>query len=407
MIHSASRLVRAEAKAREVGAAIAPVHTTILVPAYNEEQALPHVLEAIFAVIDDGYEVLIVDDGSKDNTRTVAETYPCRIISHQVNRGKGGAMKTGFINARGTKIIVIDGDATYPADAIPLIVEQLDHHDMVRCVRSEGRDNMPLVNRIGNLFFDQMIRRMHQVEGGDVLSGLYGLHRHHLLAMRLECEGFDIESEILIKSQAMQLIAHTIPISYSERIGEKKLKPVKDGMKILMRITTLALRYNPFMIYIVPGLALWVLAVIALLLLSQGPIRTPFAGFSTHSLILSAMSFLAGFQIIVFGCAVNVYVAESGLGRPSKILSMFAIHFPRFYGGIAGLLVSAIATGWCLLLMINWFWGGMKDFIYTDQLVIALSLIVWSVQLISAMLFLSIFASLARYQSTNPTQKLS
>lgn len=400
MVNPASRLASGEVIAREIRTVITPIHTTILIPAYNEEQALPHVLEAILAVVDDSYEVLVVDDGSKDNTRAVAKTYPCRVISHEANRGKGGAMKTGFINARGEKVIVIDGDATYPADAIPKMVNQLDQHDIVRCIRSEGLDNMPLVNRLGNLFFDQVIRHVHQIEGGDVLSGLYGLHRRHLLTMRLECDGFDIESEILIKSQAMQLTMHTMPVSYSERIGEKKLKPLKDGMKILIRITSLALRYNPFAMYILPGLALWLLAIVALLLLSQGALRTPLAGFSTHSFIVSAMAFLAGFQMMVFGCAVNVYNAESGLGRPSKALSLLAIHLPRFHGGIAGLLVSLIGMSWGLSLTLEWLRQGMGAFAHTEQLVVALSLIIWGVQLISAMLFLSLFASLARYQAT-------
>lgn len=379
----------------------APIHTTIVIPVYNEEEALPHVLDAIFAVVDAGFEVLVVDDGSSDGTRAAAMAYPCRLVVHEANRGKGGAMKTGFAHARGENVIVIDGDATYPADAIPEMVRQLERHDLVRCVRSAGLDNMPLVNRLGNLIFDQIIRHVHQVQGSDMLSGLYGARRRHLLAMRLEAEGFDIESEILIKAQAMGLTAHSMPISYGERIGAKKLDPLRDGTTILWRILALALKYNPFLMYVIPGMALLLLSLATLALLVHGPIFTPFAGLSTHTLILSAMSFLAGFQLIVLGCVVNLYAAESGLGEPNRALSLVAARFPRLQGAVAGVAMSGVGLAWTALLAVGWLGAGAGAFEETEQLVIALSCVVWGVQIVSAMLFLSLFAGLARYRIAN------
>lgn len=389
---------RAAAELHEHTQTATPIHTTVLIPVYNEEEALPHVLEAILAVVDSGFEVLVVDDGSSDGTREVAGRYACRLIAHGVNRGKGGAMKTGFEHARGDKVIVIDGDATYPAEAIPEIVRLLDRHDVVRCVRNTGLDNMPLVNRLGNLLFDQIIKTVHRVEGSDMLSGLYGLHRRHLIAMCLESEGFDIESEIMIKAQALKLTSHTMPISYNERIGQKKLDPLRDGTTILWRIVALALKYNPFLMYVIPGLALLLLSFISLALLLRGPIVTPLVGLSTHTLILSAMSFLGGFQLIVLGCVVNLYAAESGLGEPNRTLSLLAARFPRLQGAIAGLAMSAIGLVWTAVLAFGWFGAGHGPFVQTEALVVALSCVVWGVQIISAMLFLSLFAGLARYR---------
>jgi glycosyltransferase involved in cell wall biosynthesis len=375
----------------------AHIQATVIVPAYNEEAALPHVLEEILSVVDSSYEVLVVDDGSRDGTRAVAGRYPCRLISHEVNRGKGAAMRTGIQHAQGEKIIFIDGDSTYPATAIPEIVRQLGSYDLVRCVRSDGRDNIPLLNRLGNKLFDGLIKSMHRVEGDDVLSGLYGLHKQHLGKMRLGANGFDIESEIMIKAQAMKLQSHSLPIQYNERIGEKKLSPVRDGIKILMRVFSLAVKYNPFTLYVLPGLALWLLSLIMVFALSRGTLATPLAGLSTHTMIASAMGFLAGFQLVMFGCMVNLYAAETGLGKQSRLLGKILAKFPRLGGAVAGLLLSAAGMIWTAWLVWLWVRSGFSSFHQTEPLVLALSLIIWGFQLISTMLFLSLAVGLRKY----------
>lgn len=385
------------------------IRATILIPVYNEEAALPHVLNAIFDVIDDSYEVLVIDDGSQDGSHAVAAEFPCRILSHVTNQGKGAAMITGFRYARGESIVVIDGDATYPASAIPEIVEQLAYYDVVRGVRSDGRDNIPLVNRVGNQIFDQLIKRMHQVEGADMLSGLYGLHKRNLLTMRLTSDGFDIESEIMIKARAMRLTTHNIPIQYNERIGEKKLAPMRDGIAILARIVALGMVFNPFAMYIVPGVALCLMGIVALALASPVIALPVLSGLSIHTMIVSAMSFLAGFQLVMFGCVANMYAAETGLGQPSRTLSLVAAKSPRM--GLALLGITLIGTGafGTLRLVIPWVVAGGSSFDSTRALVIALALVVWGMQLVSTSFFLSLFAGSRKYMlmaqhATNVTE---
>lgn len=365
---------------------------TIVIPAYNEAEALPHVLRAVFAVLDARYEVIVVDDGSSDTTAEVAADFPCVLISHPVNRGKGAAMQTGIGAARGPKVIFIDGDATYPASAIPQIVERLDQYDLVRCVRSAGRDNIPLLNRLGNSFFDGLISLVHQVEGADVLSGMYGSRTHYLRAMRLESSGFDIETEIMVKARSMGLVSHTMPISYAERIGEKKLLPMRDGVRIMARVLKLATVLNPFLTYIVPGLLLWVIGLSALLLTRKSEIVTPLFNLSVHTLIVSVMSFLAGFQLFTLGSVVNLYAAQSGLRKPSKLLGLLASRRLRQGSFYTGLALVGVGSLWNTALVAAWAFAGMGAFSQTSSLVSALALIVWGVQLISIALFLSLFA---------------
>ena len=233
------------------------VKATVLLPAYNEQEALPQVLSELEAVLDTESEILVVDDGSTDATSDVASRYRCRVIRHDSNYGKGAAIQTGVAHARGEKVVIMDADATYPASAVPRIISLLDDNDLVRCVRERGKDEMPGVNRLGNQVFDRLLSFAHGLEGVDQLSGLYGIRREVLLRLNLESQGFDVEAELWVKAHANGLRSAGFPIRYQPRIGEKKLRPLHDGLRILSRVLVLLIIYNPLRVFVVPGLAVF------------------------------------------------------------------------------------------------------------------------------------------------------
>lgn len=219
------------------------VKTTVIVPAYNEEDGLSVVLDKIFNIIDNSFEVLVVDDGSTDNTAKVAQAYPCRLIRHDVNRGKGKAMMTGIREAYGEKIIFIDADDTYPVETILDISDALNDFDYVVASRSRGKQHIPAFNRIGNAIFRNSIRYIYGFKAYDPLTGLYGLKKKHLEKMGLHSRGFGIEAEISIKAATAGLTIKDIPIIYGERIGEAKLNGLKDGYRIACTI----IRHLPYL----------------------------------------------------------------------------------------------------------------------------------------------------------------
>src|SRR5262249_25838891 len=203
----------------------ARIKTTAVVPAFNEAAALPSVLRELHEQLPEDYEVLVVDDGSTDDTAEVAENGPCRLIRHRTNRGKGVAIRTGIAEASGDYVVIMDADATYPVAAVEHLVQKLADYDLVRGSRVSSSENMPLVNRIGNWFFNKLFAIAHGLESGDHLSGLYGLRRDAFRRLGLEARGFDIETEIGIKAQAHGLRVAEFPIEYLPRAGQKKLSP--------------------------------------------------------------------------------------------------------------------------------------------------------------------------------------
>jgi len=212
------------------------IRTSIIIPAYKEEEGLPIVLGKLFKLIDDSYEVIVVDDGSPDKTSEKAFDFPCKLVRHEQNRGKGEAMKTGARQAQGENIIFIDADDTYPVEAIPGIAKGLENFDMVVAPRTKGKENIPCFNRIGNFILASLIRLLHGSRVTDPFSGLYGLKKAYFERMQLSSQGFSIETEITIKAARMKLRVAETGIEYKPRLGKQKLGSLKDGWRILKTI---------------------------------------------------------------------------------------------------------------------------------------------------------------------------
>lgn len=384
---------RAAPRPAEKGeAVVAHPLTSVILPAYNEAEALPGVLAELSRVLDEHYEIIVVDDGSSDDTAAVAGRYPCRVLRHQHNRGKGAAIRTGLNHAIGQYIVVSDADATYPVDAIPHIVELLATHDLVRCKRPHDSEHMPALNRVGNWLFDSLLSLLHGLDGADHLSGLYGLRREAVLRLKLVSSGFDIEAEIGIKARVRGLRVTAFPVDYQPRVGEKKLRAFQDGFHILSRIIALVLLYNPLLTFIIPGLLILALMLGGALLLSRGPVVTPYFGLSIHSFIVAALGSVAAFQFITFGLSAALYAVEAGDTPPRWLVRLSSRRLRLSVAVIgSGLMLAALVE--MVLLIGRWVLAGLPGlFEETRDLVLASTVLVGGLQLLSAALFLSIFA---------------
>jgi glycosyltransferase involved in cell wall biosynthesis len=181
----------------------------------------------------DGYQVVVVDDGSTDGTALVARTHGFRVIRHRRNAGKAAAIRTGVRFAQGRDVIVIDADDTYPVERIPEVAERLEDFEYVVGVRAIGRQHISFLNRIGNEAFRFVISLVAGHGLADPLSGLYGVRRLALEQMNLQSNGFAVEAEIAVKACRGRLRVAQVPIEYRPRIGTSKLNPVRDGIAIL------------------------------------------------------------------------------------------------------------------------------------------------------------------------------
>jgi hypothetical protein len=200
-----------------------------------------------------------------------------------------------------------------------------------------------------------------------------------------------VEVEIGIKAKRHGLTLGTFDIDYMPRLGEKKLRPLRDGLNILVRMAGMAILYSPTAIFVVPGLLIMALGVVGAIALSGGPVFIGAIGLSVHSFVLAALGIVGGFQLVVLGVAATLYRVESGIPPRTWILRL-AARPVRLGAALAGVVVAALGAGNLIALVAGWLSSGAGPFLETEALVTWASLFVLGLQIMSAGLFLSIFS---------------
>ncbi len=207
---------------------------TAIIPCLNEEQGVEAVLRAMPDYID---EVVVVDNGSTDRTADVAASYGAKVVGEDV-RGYGRAYKRGFANATGDIIVTLDGDHSYPVDAISYLVGAMQHLgvDFLNASRFPTRDPeaMSFKHRVGNLILSFSMSLLFFRWVRDSQSGMWVFRRSILDKIRLDSDGMAFSEEIKIEAIKHREIQFAeIPVMYSSRLGEVKLNPWRDGFQNL------------------------------------------------------------------------------------------------------------------------------------------------------------------------------
>jgi len=364
--------------------------TTIIVPVYNEEEGLPIVLNKIFQVIDENFEVLVIDDGSTDESLKAAARFPCRVTAHQTNQGKGEAMKTGIRQAKGRSLIFIDADDTYPVETIPEIAKRLEEFDMVLTSRTKDKRNIPFLNRIGNTIVRGLVRRLYGLRVSDPLTGFYGIKRIYLEQMRLDSTGFGIESEIAVKASRMGLKIMEIPIQYRKRIGESKLNRLKDGYNDVRTILACLALYNPILTFVAPGIALFTFGIVLMGFLLIRPIGIGSFTLGVHSFALGAMASLVGFQLSTLGFAAELYAIAHKFVKPSSMGRFFLQNFKKGIINAIGVIMIVLGLILGFRIVSNWVTAGFGVFRQTKIVILVFYMVVFGLQLVFCVSFLSI-----------------
>lgn len=203
---------------------------TVIIPCLNEEQGIELVLKRMPSFVD---EVIVVDNASTDRTSDIARSLGAKVIREEV-RGYGRSYKRGFAGATGDLIITLDGDHSYPVDAISYLLEAFLHLkvDFLNASRFPVRDAsaMSFKHKFGNLLLSFATSLLYFRWVRDSQSGMWVFRRGILKHMCLEADGMAFSEEIKIEAIRNRKIRFgEISILYSSRLGEVKLNPWKDG----------------------------------------------------------------------------------------------------------------------------------------------------------------------------------
>jgi glycosyltransferase involved in cell wall biosynthesis len=203
---------------------------TVISPCLNEEQGIELVLRRMPDFVD---QKIVVDNGSTDRTSDVARALGAFVI-HEDVRGYGRSYKTGFAAATGDLIVTLDGDHSYPPDAISYLLEAFLHLDVdfLNASRFPVRDRraMSFKHKIGNMILSLAMSVLYLRWVRDSQSGMWVFRRSILEGMKLTSDGMAFSEEIKIEALKSNRVRFAeISIQYTSRMGEIKLNPWRDG----------------------------------------------------------------------------------------------------------------------------------------------------------------------------------
>jgi glycosyltransferase involved in cell wall biosynthesis len=229
---------------------------SIIIPAYNEEDSIAAQIQAVHNVMDQtdwNYEVIVVDDGSTDNTAKQVTEQKAKLLSLPQNRGYGAALKAGIVKARSEVIVIIDADSTYPCTAIPELIDQAHEYDMVVGARIGENVSIPLVRKPAKWFLNVLANYLSGKRIPDLNSGLRVLKKSlteryiHLLP-----SGFSFTTTITLAMLCNEHQVLYLPIDYYPRIGRSKIRPIHTYYFLLLIIRTIVY-FNPLKVFLPLG----------------------------------------------------------------------------------------------------------------------------------------------------------
>jgi glycosyltransferase involved in cell wall biosynthesis len=217
---------------------------SVVIPAYNEEKNIEGILfrtDKALEVLSLPYEVIVVDDGSTDKTRFLAERHKVTVMSNGNNHGKGYALKRGLKSARGELLIMMDADGSHCPEDIQRLVEPLmNGADVVmgsRFISKMEKDSTKKLHILGNKLFNLLIRILTNQYITDSQTGFRAFKKKVLEEVKITCNGYEVETELTVKTLKNGFTVHEEPIAFEKRNdGFSHLNPLSDGFKILKMI---------------------------------------------------------------------------------------------------------------------------------------------------------------------------
>lgn len=281
---------------------------TIVIPTYNEERGAGPVLDELLATLDRqldpaiAYEIIVVDDGSRDRTAEVLRPYVCdrlRLISHPHNRGYGAAIKTGVLHARHPWILITDADGTYPNEHIIELLAERGRHEMVVGARVGAGAAIPWLRRPPKYVLRVLASYLSRQSIPDLNSGLRVFRRD--LAARFENilpDRFSYTTTITLAMFSAGFHVKYLPIRYLKRSGKSKIRPIHDTLNFLKLIIRTIMYFDPLRVFL-PVALLFMLGAVVVAISSYtitGRVMD----------VTTVLLFVTGFQTLALGMLADM-----------------------------------------------------------------------------------------------------
>lgn len=217
---------------------------SVVIPAFNEEKNIDDVLVRTYKAMEScslPYEIILVDDGSRDRTSELAYRHKVIVVQNERNEGKGVALKRGFVHAQGDIVVTMDADGSHDPEDIPrLILPILKGASVVLGTRfdtKDGKESTKRLHVLGNDLINLTILLVTGKRITDSQTGLRAFRRSILEQIEITSNGYQVESELTVKALRNGNIVEEVPIKIRKRMnGYSHVNPLTDGLRILKTI---------------------------------------------------------------------------------------------------------------------------------------------------------------------------
>lgn len=284
-----------------------PAAVSLVIPAYNEAAAIETVVRHAREALDrcvDRYEVIVVDDCSRDATGELAARAGARVIRHPFNRGYGNSLKTGILASRHEHVVICDADESYPLDQLPLLLDGACRFDMVVGARQGTHFHGSWLKSLARRCQLALVNFVTGTRVPDANSGFRLMKRSQAVNFfDFLCTGFSFTTSITIAMICEQYLVRFVPVDYHRRCGSSHVRYFRDTLRSTQIITHCILRYNPLKAFVLLAAAPLALAGV----LSVAAVFWP-------ALVLGAVAAICT-SVLTMACGMLAYCA--GHGRPA------------------------------------------------------------------------------------------
>ncbi len=284
------------------------MQVTIVIPAYNEEKGLPFLLNEL-KKIREVDEVIVVDDGSTDNTGRIAEENGARLIKHPYNKGNGASVKTGIRNAKGDVIVLMDADFQHNPQEIRNILSYISEYDMVVGARTKNLQGN-FYRNLANKFYNKFASYLTRFNILDLTSGFRAVRKEVALKfLYLLPNGFSYPTTLTLALLRSGYSLKYVPIHARKRIGESKISIVNDGFKFVLVILKIITLFSPLRVFLPLSIVFFI----------SGLLYYVYTFFTRHQFSVVSVLFLITAVLLFMMGLISEQIAQLRLDRSEEI----------------------------------------------------------------------------------------
>lgn len=273
---------------------------SVIIPAYNEGQAIEMVLSELLAAIDswnmDDIEVIVVNDGSSDNTAAVVSSFPqVRLINHRKNKGYGAAIKTGIRGAEGDIVIWYDADGQHRPEDLLKVILKMREEELEYCIGIRDSDSFEEKSRkFGKKVLKSILCFVTKEELRDFNSGMRGFRKDIITAyLSVLPDTFGASTVTTLLMLERDYKGGEVSITVRRRTGRSSVKQIRDGFRTIALIFQVIILFQPMRVFGKCGLVMCLVGFL------YGVIRA--LQWSNGIPVLASILIIFGFQLICFG----------------------------------------------------------------------------------------------------------